>query len=63
METQTQEMITPPGIKADSKVWVPFRDQILPGVVVEQLLYGDFIVEVRGKQYQYNASQVTIRNN
>ncbi|MFC1850399.1 hypothetical protein ACFL27_09435 [candidate division CSSED10-310 bacterium] len=50
--------LTPEYITVDTKVWVPFKGHSIAGVVLEKLTYGDYIVMVRGKKYQYEASQV-----
>lgn len=51
----------PDRIRLNSKVWVPVNGKILAGVVIHELTYGDFIVEVRGKQYQYGPEEVKLR--
>lgn len=48
-------------IRMNSKVWVPVKGKILAGVVIQELTYGDFIVEVRGKHYQYEPAEVKLR--
>jgi hypothetical protein len=48
-------------IQLDSKVWVPLEGNIVAGIVIQELIWGEYIVEVRGKQYHFDASQVKRR--